>query len=598
MKQMRPVDVVIVGGGWTGLTMAKELVTRTSLSVLVLERGPGRKLSDYSSNMDEVDYAIRKRMMQNIAEETITHRHTTRDSAVPVRQYGHILPGTGVGGSGEHWTGYAERHTPDDFRLASVIREKWGTSRLPENLTIQDYPLTYDDLEPYYWKVEQMMGVGGKAGNIRGKIVDGGNPFEGWRSHEFPNPPHKKTYLMALFEQAARDLRYHPYPAPAATLSQAYTNPDGISRAGCMYCGYCMLYGCMVAAKAQPTNTLLPVLNRKKSFTLRPGSWVRRVVHKGGKAEGVLYMDESGEECMQPASIVVLSSFTPNNTRLLLMSKIGNPYDPATGKGTLGKNFTHTVGGGGSATLVFDKPLNLFMNAGGQAIRIADFDGFNGIPADSGALRGGLGGGGGGGGRPIASFGRIPAGEVQRNWGSDWKKAAIKYYDRLAGVGTFELDHLAYKHNYVDLDPTYTDIWGDPLLRTTIDWTEHEQKQREVVGEVSRKLAAQVAKISGAKMLTSTRGESVATGSRSRRYQTAAYGTTHVQGGAIMGSSASDSVVNTWLQHWQMHNLWVVGGSAFPQNSASHPTVTAVALTLRAADALIDKYAKRQGPLV
>lgn len=95
MKRMQPVDVVIVGGGWTGLAMARELTTRTSLSVLVLERGPDRKFADYGASMDEVDYGIRKRMMQNIAEETITHRHSLRDVAAPVRQYGSILPGTG-----------------------------------------------------------------------------------------------------------------------------------------------------------------------------------------------------------------------------------------------------------------------------------------------------------------------------------------------------------------------------------------------------------------------------------------------------------------------------------------------------------------------
>ena len=80
MKNLKPVDVVISGGGWMGLAMAKEITTRTSLSVTVLERGGPRKLADYSLTMDELDYAIRMRMMQNISEETITHRHSTRDS--------------------------------------------------------------------------------------------------------------------------------------------------------------------------------------------------------------------------------------------------------------------------------------------------------------------------------------------------------------------------------------------------------------------------------------------------------------------------------------------------------------------------------------
>src|SRR5689334_1956515 len=106
---LKPVDVVIVGGGWTGLAIAKEIVDRTAHSVLVIERGGPRKTAEYTLGMDELDYAIRLRMMQNIAEETVTHRHSIRDSAVPIRQYGSFQPGTGVGGAGEHWTGMCFR---------------------------------------------------------------------------------------------------------------------------------------------------------------------------------------------------------------------------------------------------------------------------------------------------------------------------------------------------------------------------------------------------------------------------------------------------------------------------------------------------------
>ena len=110
MKNLKPVDVVISGGGWTGLAMAKEISTRTSLSVMVLERGGPRKLSDYSLSMDELDYAIRMRMMQNIADETITHRHSLKDPAAPIRQYGAFRPGTGTGGTSEHWGGISDRY--------------------------------------------------------------------------------------------------------------------------------------------------------------------------------------------------------------------------------------------------------------------------------------------------------------------------------------------------------------------------------------------------------------------------------------------------------------------------------------------------------
>jgi gluconate 2-dehydrogenase alpha chain len=262
---------------------------RTSLSVVVLERGQTRKLSDYAAGMDELDDALRYRMMQNLAEETATHRYSIKASAVPIRQYGSFNSGTGVGGAGEHWGAICYRFYPEDFRLASFLREQYG-DRLAEDLAVEDWGVTYDELEPYYWRAEQLIGVGGKAGNLQGKKIDGGNVFEGPRSHEYPNPPHKLPYATTLFEKAVRELGYHPYPVPTATLSRTYTNADGVTRPACAYCGYYSRYGCMIGAKAQPTNVLMPVLAKRKNFTLRTGCSVRRVVHRNGKATGLSYL--------------------------------------------------------------------------------------------------------------------------------------------------------------------------------------------------------------------------------------------------------------------------------------------------------------------
>src|SRR5579863_766531 len=583
MQQLKPVDVVIAGGGFVGLTLAKEITARTSLSVVVLERGQPRKTADYATGMDELDYSLRFRMMQNLAEETATHRHSPRASAVPIRQYGSFQPGTGVGGASEHWGAISYRFYPEAFRLAAHLRERFGAARLSEDLAIQDWGISYDDIEPYYWRAEQLIGVGGKAGNLQGKKIAGGNVFEGPRSHEYPNPPHKMSYATTVFEKAAGELGYHPYPVPTATLSRAYTNPDGVSRAACVYCGYCTRYGCMIGAKAQPTNILMPVLAKRKNFTLRTGCSVRRVVHRDGKAEGLTYLDASGAEMHQPASIVIVASWTLNNARLLMLSKLGEQYDPATGKGTVGRNLTHQVS---QNTRVFlDKPLNAFMGTGGLGIGISDFDGKEGLDASPGVLRGGnirlMSTGEG----PIASFGMIPPGEAQSDWGSDFKKAALAWHDRVAAIST-EAEHMAYRQNFLDLDPTYTDKYGDPLMRLTLDWTEHERAQ----GAMLTKVHAQIAKAMG--------GRAAPPNSRQlERYTVTQYQSTHVNGGAIMGSSPERSVVNPWLQHWQVPNLWVAGGSAFPQNGSGNPTLTILALTIRAADGLIDRYMKHPGGL-
>ena len=169
MTNLKPVDVAIIGGGWTGLLMAKEITAKTSQSVAVFERGIPRKTADYAVTMDELDYNIRLRMMQNTAEETITHRHSLKATAVPVRQHGSFHPGTGVGGAGEHWGGASFRFLPDVFTLRTHLTEKHGAAKLPADLAVQDWGVTYDELEPLYWKSEQLMGISGKAGNLRGK---------------------------------------------------------------------------------------------------------------------------------------------------------------------------------------------------------------------------------------------------------------------------------------------------------------------------------------------------------------------------------------------------------------------------------------------
>src|SRR5262245_46438908 len=155
MTNRKPVAVAIIGGGSTRLLTAKEITEKASLSVAVFKRGGPRKFADYAATMDELDYNIRLRMMQNTAEETITHRHSLKDSAVSVRQHGSFHPGTGAGGAGEHWGGASFRFLPDVFTLRTHLFQKHGAAKLPEDLSIQDWSVTYDDLESGYWKAEQ-----------------------------------------------------------------------------------------------------------------------------------------------------------------------------------------------------------------------------------------------------------------------------------------------------------------------------------------------------------------------------------------------------------------------------------------------------------
>jgi gluconate 2-dehydrogenase alpha chain len=586
MKNLPRADVVIIGGGWSGLLLAKELGSRTALSIVVLERGGARKSEDYVDGMDELDYAVRMRMMQDLSQETVTLRHSANQRALPLRQHGSFLPGSGTGGMGEHWNGTVPRFQPDIFELRSRTIEKYGASRLPEDHAVQDCGVTYDQLEPYYARVDLLIGSCGKAGNLRGQRIEGGDVFEGARSAEYPNPALKIPYFSSLFGEAAKSLGYHPYPGPAATLSRAYTNPDGVSRAACSYCGFCERFGCMIGAKAQPTNMLLPVIQKQKNVAIRNGAWVRKIVHEGrhdrGRALGVSYVDAARQEVFQPADLVLLCSWTLNNTKLLLLSGIGNPYDPATCKGTLGSNLTHQLQWGG-VTVFMEKPLNRFMGSGSAAVFISDFDGDVFDHSQVLFLRGARLYANSFGHRPIANFGTVPT-SVKSWWGSEWKKASLEYYDRTGHIGCSG-EHLAYRGNCMDLDPTYKDGVGDPLLRLTLNWRDNERR----ICEFATQKAVEIARAMGAKEISPAPPLA--------HYDATRYQSSHVQGGAIMGASPEHSVVNPYLQHWQIDNLFVVGASAFPQNGSANPTLTMLTLASRTADAIVERYLKAPGPL-
>jgi gluconate 2-dehydrogenase alpha chain len=580
MKQLPPVDAVIIGGGWTGLLMAKELASRTSLKVVVLERGV--PTPDYRSDMDEVDYLILQKMMMEPARETVTLRHTINDRALPLRRRGNIQLGSSVGGAGEHWGAASYRFLPETFQILSRTVERYGEKRLPEGHSIRDWPITYEELEPYYLRAERLLGISGKAGNIQGRLVAGGNIFEGVRSAEYPTPSKKLPYTGKLFRDAATSLGYHPYPTPSATLSQTYTNPDGVTRGPCTFCGYCDMYGCMVGAKAQPSNTLLPVLKRLKNFELRTSSWVRRIQMKDGRAVGVQYTDEKGEDVFQAAELVVLSTFL-DNTRLLLLSGIGEPYDPKTGKGTLGSNFSTQLNA--SSTLFFEEPLNRFMGAGAAGMTISDFDADVFDHSELSFIRGGIMTAGSGGARPTGGdFGKLPE-RVHARWGSEWKKESSYYFDRV-GYVNFAGEHVAYQENYLDLDPVYKDSYGDALLRITVDWRENERRMAEFI----IKKAVEIGRAMGAKELRPFAGL--------KRFDDRGAIGGHSNGGTIMGNSPADSVLNKYGQHWQAQNLFVLGGSAFPQRAGPNPTLTIVAVAYHSADALVDRYLKRPSSLV
>ncbi len=569
-KKLPKKDVVIIGVGWAGGIIASEL-TKKGLDVVGLERGTERTTEDYYMVHDELRYALRYELMQDLSKETITFRSNEKVRALPMRQYGSFLLGEGLGGAGVHWNGQTFRFLPYDFQIRSMTEERYGKTKIPQDMTIQDWGITYDELEPYFDAFEKMAGISGEE-----------NPLGGKRSSPYPTPPMIQTPSMKRFADAAKRLNLHPYSMPSANLSTAYTNPDGISRAPCQYCGYCERFGCEFGAKADPVVTVIPVAKKTGKFEIRTHSNVRRILHTGGKATGVMYTDiTTGEEIEQPADIVVLTGYVFNNVRLLLMSGIGKPYDPSTGTGVIGKNYAYQVQKGSAMGFFDDEEYNLFAGAGSLGMNLDDYNGDNFDHSELNFIHGGSISHTNTGLRPIQNN-TVP--EDTPKWGKEFKAQSLKYANRVLKVGG-QGASMPFRHHYLDLDPTYKDAYGDPLIRITFDFEEQDRQLAkfladrcaEIVNEMKPSLMQSMKELGPYEIMT--------------------YQSTHNTGGVIMGGDPSTSAVNSYLQMWDMENLFVIGASAFAHNSGYNPTGTLGALAYRSAEGILT-YSQKGGILV
>ena len=589
MANVKPkVDAVIVGMGWTGAIMAKEL-TDAGLTVVVLERGADRDTQPdfaYPKVVDELEGSVHRRYLQSLSQETVTVRHNQTSAAVPYRQMGSFKPGTGVGGAGSHWSGCHFRALPEDFTLRSNVEQRYGAKFIPSDMTIQDFPVTYEDLEPHFDHFEYVCGTSGKAGVIQGARQVGGNPFEGSRSREFPLGPNPNYLGAEMFYKGAREMGWDPYPIPASNASGPYVNPYGCQMGPCNACGFCSDYGCLNYSKASPNISILPVLRQRKNFEMRTNSQVLKVNldSDGKKATGVTYLDAQGREVEQQADMVLLCAFSLFNVHLMLLSGIGKPYDPQTGEGTIGRNYSYQ--NLNRVVLFFGKEVqaNQFIGIGGAGTTMDNLNGNQLDNAKAGFVGGGVIWARQPGAGPVRGI-NVPPGTP--NWGTQWKQAAS---DAFRHSFYFEVQGacMSYRQHYLSLDPTYKDGFGRPLLRMNFDWHDNEIKASQyLVGK-----ALEMSKILNP---TAMAGDAKKPG---EHYNITKYQSTHTCGGAIMGSDPKTSALNRYLQSWDVHNVFAIGANAFPQNNGYNPTGMVGALAYWSAKAIREQYLKNPGPLV
>jgi gluconate 2-dehydrogenase alpha chain len=568
-------DVVIIGVGAAGGIIAAELA-KAGMKVIGLERGPRLKTSDFEPH-DELRYFERQDLRPNIKTDPVTWRPNGNARANPMPS---LNNGNQAGGGTVHYGTLSWRMHEDDFRVRSKTIERYGASAIPDDSSLVDWPVSYAELEPFYDQAEYELGVSGKAGNLQGKKIEGGNVFEAPRSREYPLPPLLVDQSAILYEAGAKKLGLHPFSSPRAIASVPYNN-----RPGCTYCGFCQAFGCHVGAKSSILVTKLPEADATGNFKLLTGAMCYRVNSDNtGKVTGVSYYGPGRTDNTIEADIVIVAPFIYDNTRLMLLSKTDKfPNGLANSSGHLGKHImAHMMA---NVFVTFDdRYINNFMGPSAQKHTIDDFNADNFDHAGLGFIRGAqlsIGTPNLQGGPIAASTIATPPGIPK--WGAKYRDFFAHAYAR-HGAMVAQTENLPYPDQTIDLDPNVRDAWGMPAPRVTYDWRRPNEKAR--VAFVQNKLVEIGRAMGGPQVWPAPVSPAGAPGA-------------HHEGGTRMGSDPKDSVVNKYSQTWDHPNLFLVGSSTFPTMGAGfNPTLTIQALAYMTADAIVKKYRNNPGPLI
>jgi gluconate 2-dehydrogenase alpha chain len=559
--RLKDTDVVVVGLGAAGGVAVLPL-TMAGLDVVGLEAGTWLSKRDFAP--DEIRNNVRDwpHSVQKAQHEVPTHR---LNATAPTTRAGSHPMMNAVGGTTLHYWAQSWRLNPWDFKVVSETTKRYGVSRLPKGSTVEDWPFGLNELEPYYDKVEYEIGVSGQAGNVKGAIDTRGNIFEGPRQRPYPMPPLRSTGFIDLMAAAARGLGWHPFAGPAAINSRTYQN-----RSACMYHGFCNKGGCHVDAKNGPNVTTIPRAQETGRLKVVTRAHVTSIdTDNQGKVTGVTFVTD-GQEFIQPAKVVLLASYTYENSRLLLLSKSkAFPNGLSNNHGQVGRHYlSHAQGG--SVTALFPFDINAWYGLPAQGVAIDNF-------ADDNFDHGALDYVGGGNlwvmsdRRPIAAasmgtFGRTPS------WGREWK-AFIKQNADRSNTSYLQKTTLPYEDNFLDLDPVVKDPLGFPVCRITADFKDNERR----INAATQDKMIQWYKAAGA---IATQANPLGTMGP----------TTHAYGGTRMGRNPETNVVNEWGFSHEVPNLGVLGASVMGTSGARNPTLTVQALAWRTAEYLTKNW--------
>jgi gluconate 2-dehydrogenase alpha chain len=561
-------DAIVVGLGAAGGILAEQL-SAAGLRVLGLEKGPDYTAADFEVKHDELRYYQRNGIVATLTADPVTWRPDERTEAriapwsagplgIDEPLYG--LPSIGTGGGSLHWGGAAFRFREADFTMRSTIEGRFGRGSLPEDTTLVDWPLGYAELERYYEIVEYEQGISGKAGNLNGEIVPGGNPFEAPRANEFPMPPLRQGAADHRFVEACERLGYHPYPTPTGINSVEYRG-----RSACVYCGFCHGFPCHVGAKSTTQVTSVPKA-KAAGLEVRPFSRVFKVnCDAAGKLRGVSYFDSDHQVHEVEAERVILASYALENTRLLLHSGID-------ANGQVGRNLM--IHNYGWFTSVLPEPTNPFMGPLTAASVIDDISSELVPDNDEGVVWGAPILSVTGDLQPIEAFHSMPP-EGPR-FGRELKEWLRDNYTRLHKMYS-QTSSLPRPTYYCDLDPKVKDPFGIPALRITHQWDDIDVRTVAFLGKFKRRIAEEM----GAEQHWEDPP------------RPPYHLTTHDVGLHRMGDDPATSATDLKGEIHGVPGLYAIGGGQFPSYGAYNPTLTIQALAYLSAEQLLAELGAR-----
>jgi choline dehydrogenase-like flavoprotein len=558
-------DVCIVGSG-AGGGMAAKVLAESGARVVVLEAGP-KWDSATDSAMFKWPYdsprrgaATRERHFGEFDGCIGGWQLDGEPYTVAPGQQWHWYRARMLGGRTNHWGRISLRWGPDDFRRKSV--DGLG----------DDWPITYDDLKPYYDKLDRLVGIFGTNFAAERNLP---NEPDGI----FMPPPKPRCYELAI-QQASERLNIPCVPSRLSILTQPHNG-----RAQCHYCGQCGR-GCSTHSNFSSTSVLLPPAMATGRMTLVTGAMAREVTtDETGKATGVTYMNRAdGTERHVRAGIVVVAASTCETTRILLNSRSArHPNGLSNSSGVLGKFLTDSTGLSvrGFIPKLVGMPAHNEDGTGGMHLympwwadnRKLDFPrgyhieiwGGRGMPSY------GFGGG-------IQQF---PGGG---GYGKALKEDYRRYYGATVGFAG-RGEQVPNEDTYCEIDPNVVDKFGIPVLRFHFKWSDYERKQAKHMQETFRAIITEMGGTTMSPMPTADEDYGLEPGGR----------IIHECGSTRMGKDPNSSVLNEWCQAHEAKNVFVCDGSPFVSQADKNATWTILALAMRTSEYIAEQ--RKQGSI-